>query len=93
MCRIAAVLFCFFKTCGSSHFVFFFSVMIQSLQIPILNLMREAAQSLNNTHYNFSEVLEKFQVAIESTVRAAQQVSVLERMLFRLAVSFVQVSP
>lgn len=55
--------------------------------------MREAAQSLNNTHYNFSEILEKFQVAIESTVRAAQQVSVLERMLFRLAVSFVQVSP
>uniref|UniRef100_A0A3P8QCK2 ABC transporter domain-containing protein n=1 Tax=Astatotilapia calliptera TaxID=8154 RepID=A0A3P8QCK2_ASTCA len=49
------------------------NVMIQSLQIPILNLMREAAQSLNNTHYNFSEVLEKFQVAIESTVRAAQQ--------------------
>ncbi|CAI5656359.1 unnamed protein product [Oreochromis niloticus] len=49
------------------------NVMIQSLQIPILNLMRETAQSLNNTHYNFSEVLEKFQVAIESTVQAAQQ--------------------
>ncbi|XP_030613266.1 LOW QUALITY PROTEIN: ATP-binding cassette sub-family A member 12 [Archocentrus centrarchus] len=49
------------------------NVMIQSLQKPILDLILETVQSSNSTHVNLSEVLEKMQLAIESTIQAAHQ--------------------
>lgn len=54
--------------------VFFVSVLIHSLQMPVVILMREIAQSVNTSHFNLPEVLERMQLAIENTVQAAQQV-------------------
>lgn len=53
---------------------FFVSVLIDSLQVPVVNLMREIAHSVNTSHFNLPEVLERMQLAIENTVQAAQQV-------------------
>ncbi|XP_040913792.1 ATP-binding cassette sub-family A member 12 [Toxotes jaculatrix] len=47
--------------------------MILNLQMPVLTLMREMAQSVNTSHFNVSEVLARMQFAIEHTVQAAQQ--------------------
>ncbi|KAM9346860.1 uncharacterized protein ABDE67_011175 [Symphorus nematophorus] len=49
------------------------SAMILGLQIPVVTLMREIAQSVNSTHFNLSEVSEGMQAAIRLTVQAAQQ--------------------
>ncbi|XP_070694461.1 uncharacterized protein abca12 [Pempheris klunzingeri] len=49
------------------------NVMILGLQIPVMTLMREIAQSLNTSHFNLSEVSERMLLAIEHTVQAAQQ--------------------
>ncbi|XP_044072836.1 LOW QUALITY PROTEIN: glucosylceramide transporter ABCA12 [Siniperca chuatsi] len=49
------------------------NVMILSLQMPMVTLMREIAQSVNTSHFNLSEVSERMQLAIERTVQAAQQ--------------------
>uniref|UniRef100_A0A3Q1F1V9 ATP-binding cassette, sub-family A (ABC1), member 12 n=1 Tax=Acanthochromis polyacanthus TaxID=80966 RepID=A0A3Q1F1V9_9TELE len=49
------------------------NVMIHSLQMPVVTLMTEMAQSVNSSHFNLSEVSERMQVAIERTVEAAQQ--------------------
>ncbi len=48
--------------------------MILSLQMPVVTLMREIAQSVNTSHFNLSEVSERMQLAIERTVQAVQQV-------------------
>lgn len=50
-------------------------MLIHSLQMPVVILMREIAQSVNTSHFNLPEVLERMQLAIENTVQAAQQVS------------------
>lgn len=55
--------------------------MILNLQMPVVNLMREIAQLVNSSHFNLPKVSERIQLAIESTVQAAQQV--------RLPLSFV----
>ncbi|KAM8855240.1 uncharacterized protein abca12 [Spinachia spinachia] len=47
--------------------------MIQSLQMPVVTLISEIAQSVNSSNLNFSEVSERMQLAIEHTVQAAQQ--------------------
>lgn len=49
-------------------------MLIHSLQMPVVNLIREIAQSLNTSHINLPELLERMQLAIENTVQAAQQV-------------------
>ncbi|XP_071316090.1 ATP-binding cassette sub-family A member 13 [Trachinotus anak] len=49
------------------------NVMVQSLQMPVVSLMREIALSVNTSHFNLSELLERMQFAIEHTVQAAQQ--------------------
>uniref|UniRef100_A0A3Q1B3N0 ABC transporter domain-containing protein n=1 Tax=Amphiprion ocellaris TaxID=80972 RepID=A0A3Q1B3N0_AMPOC len=49
------------------------NVMIHSLQMPVVTLMTEMAQSVNSSHFNLSEVSERMQVASERTVQAAQQ--------------------
>ncbi|XP_070770245.1 uncharacterized protein abca12 [Enoplosus armatus] len=49
------------------------NVMILSLQMPVMTLMREIAQSVNTSHFNLSEFSERMQLAIEHTVEAAQQ--------------------
>lgn len=48
--------------------------MILNLQMPVVNLMREIAQLVNTSHFNLPKVSERIQLAIESTVQAAQQV-------------------
>ncbi|KAL6100670.1 abca12 [Pungitius sinensis] len=47
--------------------------MIQSLQMPVVTLMSEIAQSVNSSNFNFSEVSERMQLAIARTVQAAEQ--------------------
>lgn len=47
--------------------------LILSLQVPLLNLISEIAQTVNTSHFNFSEVSERMQLAIEHTMQAAQQ--------------------
>ncbi|XP_035859765.1 uncharacterized protein abca12 isoform X1 [Sander lucioperca] len=49
------------------------NVMILSLQMPVVTLMREIAQSVNTSQFNLSEFLERMQLAIERTVQAAEQ--------------------
>lgn len=49
-------------------------MLIHSLQMPVVNLMREIVQSVNTSRFNLPEVLERMQLAIENTVQAAQQV-------------------
>uniref|UniRef100_A0A3Q3JQ42 ABC transporter domain-containing protein n=1 Tax=Monopterus albus TaxID=43700 RepID=A0A3Q3JQ42_MONAL len=47
-------------------------MMMASLQKPLVILMREIVQSVNTSHYNFSQVLPGMQHAIDSTIQAAQ---------------------
>ncbi|XP_051259487.1 uncharacterized protein abca12 isoform X9 [Dicentrarchus labrax] len=47
--------------------------LIQSLQMPVVTLMEEVAQSVNTSHFNLSEVVERMPLAIERTMQAAQQ--------------------
>ncbi|XP_035533108.1 ATP-binding cassette sub-family A member 12 [Morone saxatilis] len=47
--------------------------LIQSLQMPVVTLMEEIAQSVNTSHFNLSEVVERLPLAIERTMQAAQQ--------------------
>ncbi|XP_050926506.1 LOW QUALITY PROTEIN: glucosylceramide transporter ABCA12 [Lates calcarifer] len=49
------------------------NALVLSLQIPVLTLMREIAQSLNSSHFNLSLVSERMQFAIARTMEAAQQ--------------------
>ncbi|XP_033990287.1 uncharacterized protein abca12 isoform X2 [Trematomus bernacchii] len=49
------------------------NVMIQSLQMPVVTLMREIAQSVNSTHFNLSEISQRMQPAIEHTLELAEQ--------------------
>ncbi|TDH06959.1 hypothetical protein EPR50_G00119390 [Perca flavescens] len=49
------------------------NVMILSLQMPVVTLMTEIAQSVNTSQFNVSEFLERMQLAIERTVQAAEQ--------------------
>ncbi|XP_010792461.1 uncharacterized protein [Notothenia coriiceps] len=49
------------------------NVMIQSLQMPVVALMREIAQSANSTHFNLSEISQRMQPAIEHTLELAEQ--------------------
>ncbi|XP_060944020.1 uncharacterized protein abca12 [Limanda limanda] len=49
------------------------TVMLLSLQTPVVTLMREVARSVNTSHFNLSEVTEGIQAAIEHTLQAAQQ--------------------
>lgn len=48
--------------------------MIQSLQMPVVTLISKIAQSVNSSNFNFSEISERMQLAIEGTVQAAEQV-------------------
>ncbi|XP_068590097.1 glucosylceramide transporter ABCA12 [Cebidichthys violaceus] len=47
--------------------------MIQSLQTPVVTLISEIALSVNSSHFNMSEALERMDLAIEHTVQAAEQ--------------------
>ncbi|CAN9497876.1 unnamed protein product [Ophioblennius macclurei] len=47
--------------------------MIKSLQLPLVTLIREMAQSVNGSDFDLALVSEKMQGAIENTVKAAQQ--------------------
>nr|XP_040057060.1 ATP-binding cassette sub-family A member 12 [Gasterosteus aculeatus aculeatus] len=47
--------------------------MIQSLQMPVVTLISKIAQSVNSSNFNFSEISERMQLAIEGTVQAAEQ--------------------
>ncbi|KAM7380664.1 hypothetical protein PAMP_003942 [Pampus punctatissimus] len=49
------------------------NAMILSLQVPVVTLMRDIAQSVNGRHFNLSDVSERMQLAIESTIQAVQQ--------------------
>uniref|UniRef100_A0A665XAY9 ATP-binding cassette, sub-family A (ABC1), member 12 n=1 Tax=Echeneis naucrates TaxID=173247 RepID=A0A665XAY9_ECHNA len=49
------------------------NVMILSLQMPVVTLLTEMAQSVNSSQFNLSEVTERMQSAIEYTVQGAQQ--------------------
>ncbi|XP_059199203.1 glucosylceramide transporter ABCA12 [Centropristis striata] len=49
------------------------NVLIRSLQMPLVTLMREMADSVNSSRFNLSEAVERMQLAIEDTVQAAQQ--------------------
>ncbi|KAF3843012.1 hypothetical protein F7725_001861 [Dissostichus mawsoni] len=49
------------------------NVMIQSLQMPVVTLMREIAQSVNSTHLNLSEISQRMQPAVEHTLELAEQ--------------------
>lgn len=51
--------------------------MIQSLQMPVVALMREIAQSANSTHFKLSEISQRMQTAIEHTLELAEQVRLL----------------
>ncbi len=48
--------------------------MIQSFQMAVVILMREIAQSVNASHFNLSDFSQRMQLAIENTVKAAEQV-------------------
>lgn len=54
------------------------SALIISLQMPVVTLMKEIAHIVNTSHPNLREVPERMQLAIEGTVRAAQQVRLAE---------------
>jgi len=54
--------------------VFFFLVMILSLQMPMVTLMTDIAVSVNKSRLNVSELSEGMQFAIERTIQTAQQV-------------------
>ncbi|XP_031714357.1 ATP-binding cassette sub-family A member 12 [Anarrhichthys ocellatus] len=47
--------------------------MIQSLQMPVVTLINEITRSVNSSHFNLSEALERMELAIEHTVQAAEQ--------------------
>ncbi|XP_053732917.1 glucosylceramide transporter ABCA12 [Synchiropus splendidus] len=47
--------------------------MIQSLQMPVMMLIKEVAHSLNSSHLMFSDFSGKMRKAIEQTLEAAQQ--------------------
>uniref|UniRef100_A0A673B806 ATP-binding cassette, sub-family A (ABC1), member 12 n=1 Tax=Sphaeramia orbicularis TaxID=375764 RepID=A0A673B806_9TELE len=47
--------------------------LIVSLQVPVMTLMTEIAQSVNSSHFNLSEFSERMQHAIERTLVASQQ--------------------
>ncbi|KAK1903421.1 ATP-binding cassette sub-family A member 12, partial [Dissostichus eleginoides] len=49
------------------------NVMIQSLQMPVVTLMREIAQSVNSTHLNLSEISQRMQPAVEHMLELAEQ--------------------
>lgn len=48
--------------------------MILSLQRPLVTLMREIASTVNSSQSNVTGLQEKMQLAIEHTLKAAQQV-------------------
>lgn len=48
--------------------------MILSLQRPLVALMREIASTVNGSQVNVTGLQEKLQLAIEHTLKAAQQV-------------------
>lgn len=48
--------------------------MILSLQRPLVTLMREIASAVNSSQFNVTGLQEKMQLAIEHTLKAAQQV-------------------
>lgn len=52
----------------------FSSVLLLSLQRPVMTLMMEIAKLVNTTFVDLSKVVEGMQLAIENTVKAAQQV-------------------
>lgn len=52
----------------------FSSVLLLSLQRPVMTLMVEIAKVINTTSVNLTKVEEGMQLAIEATVEAAQQV-------------------
>ncbi|XP_015235444.1 PREDICTED: ATP-binding cassette sub-family A member 12 [Cyprinodon variegatus] len=49
------------------------SEMLQSLQVPLVALMRDIVVSANSSHLNISELTMKMQLAVEGTLQAAQQ--------------------
>ncbi|KAM7407614.1 hypothetical protein PAMA_003372 [Pampus argenteus] len=49
------------------------NAMLLSLQVPVMTLMRDIAQSVNTRRFNLSDVSERMQLAIERTVQAVQQ--------------------
>lgn len=51
--------------------------------MPLVTLMKDIGLFVNTTHFNFSELTEKMQLVIDSTLKAAQQVR-----LYRLASEF-----
>uniref|UniRef100_A0A3B3UCG3 ATP binding cassette subfamily A member 12 n=1 Tax=Poecilia latipinna TaxID=48699 RepID=A0A3B3UCG3_9TELE len=51
------------------------NVMLQSLQMPLVALMRDIGLAVNTSHLNMSELTEGMQLAIQGTLQAAQQVS------------------
>lgn len=48
--------------------------MILSLERPLVTLMREIASAVNNSQFNVTGLQEQMQLAIEHTLKAAQQV-------------------
>lgn len=48
--------------------------MISSLERPLVTLMREIASAVNSSQFNVTALQEKMQLAIEHTLKAAQQV-------------------
>ncbi|XP_032422830.1 ATP-binding cassette sub-family A member 12 [Xiphophorus hellerii] len=51
------------------------NVMLQSLQMPLVALMRDIGLAVNTSHLNMSELTEGMQFAIQGTLQAAQQAS------------------
>uniref|UniRef100_A0A0S7EWI0 ABCAC n=4 Tax=Poeciliopsis prolifica TaxID=188132 RepID=A0A0S7EWI0_9TELE len=51
------------------------NVMLQSLQMPLIALMRDIGLAVNTSHLNMSELSEGIQFAIQGTLQAAQQAS------------------
>ncbi|XP_068602787.1 glucosylceramide transporter ABCA12 [Brachionichthys hirsutus] len=49
------------------------NVFIQSLQVPVVTLTRAIAQSANSSYFNISDITERMQLAIQSTVQAVRQ--------------------
>ncbi|XP_062287286.1 glucosylceramide transporter ABCA12 [Scomber scombrus] len=49
------------------------NALILSLQMPVMTLMKDIAQSVNSSHFLMFEVSEKMQHAIERTLQAVQQ--------------------
>lgn len=47
---------------------------MSSLEKPLVNLVREIASTVNSSEFNVTGVQEEMQLAIEHTLRAAQQV-------------------